>query len=95
MHDTEVEFGRRYRDDITGFEGVATGIHFYMTGCTRVSLESVVDKKQPGKLDEIQVFDSVRLIDTETNKKMDQPKSAVPPRTVRTTGGPRGSILPR
>lgn len=85
-HQTEVEMGRTYRDEITGFEGVCTAVHFYLTGCNRASLEPVVDKKNPAKLEEVVGFDTMRLIDTETGRKMDQP---APPPALAKAGGPR------
>lgn len=31
--------GHRYRDTVTGYEGVATGCYHYLHGCTRVGLQ--------------------------------------------------------
>lgn len=33
------ELGDKVRDTITGVEGVITGIHQYITGCARVSIQ--------------------------------------------------------
>lgn len=35
----QIELGGRYRDTVTGFEGVATGRVEYLTGCEQVYLE--------------------------------------------------------
>lgn len=34
----EIELGARYRDRITGFTGIATGIVRYISGCNQVLL---------------------------------------------------------
>jgi len=34
-----VKLGKRYRDKVTGFEGIAVSLHDYLQGCRRVSLE--------------------------------------------------------
>ena len=36
---SDVVMGDRYRDPLTGFEGVATGVTFYLHACERVTLE--------------------------------------------------------
>lgn len=36
MQDMTVEFGKTYRDKITGFEGIATGYCQYISGCSQV-----------------------------------------------------------
>ena len=35
----KAKLGKRYRDRVTGFEGVAVSFHDYIQGCRRVSLE--------------------------------------------------------
>ena len=35
----KVKLGRKYRDKVTGFEGVAVSIHTYLQGCNRISME--------------------------------------------------------
>jgi hypothetical protein len=42
-----IVLGEKYRDIITGFEGVATSLTFRLHGCERVQLTAMVDKK-PG-----------------------------------------------
>lgn len=39
-----VELGERYRDRVTGFEGVATSRTEFLQGCFRVGLERLNDK---------------------------------------------------
>lgn len=72
---TDVSLGERYRDPLTGFEGVATAVTFYLHACERVSLEYVKD----GKV-EFEAFDAPRLEHVDTGEK---------PKTTR-TGGPGG-----
>lgn len=38
-----IELGKKYRDTIHGFEGIATCVSRYLTGCDRVMLESNKD----------------------------------------------------
>jgi hypothetical protein len=35
----KVKLGKRYRDKVTGFEGVATSVTEYLQGCRRAALE--------------------------------------------------------
>uniref|UniRef100_A0A6M3KEQ4 Uncharacterized protein n=1 Tax=viral metagenome TaxID=1070528 RepID=A0A6M3KEQ4_9ZZZZ len=37
--ETNVEFGKKYRDKITGLEGIAISISKYQYGCLRVGLQ--------------------------------------------------------
>lgn len=72
---TDVRLGDRYRDPLTGFEGVATAVTFYLHACERVSLEYVKD----GKVG-YESFDAPRLVHI---------ASGTQPTTTR-TGGPGG-----
>ena len=94
-HYTECEMGRTYRDEHTGFVGVCTSVHFYLTGCNRAQLEAPFDKKT-GKIGDEVAFDTIRLIDVETGLKIDQPRPATPiaPAVERKAGGPR-TVVPR
>lgn len=94
---TEAEMGRTYRDEHTGFEGVCTSLHFYLTGCNRASLEAPAEKKT-GKIGDEVTFDTIRLIDVKTGNKVDQggpvgPVALATPASddfvSRRTGGPR------
>lgn len=53
-----VQLGERYRDKITGFEGVATARSEYLYGCVRVGLEGALNG-EPKEL----WFDEQRLTD--------------------------------
>ena len=37
--------GKKYRDKVTGFEGVAVSEHLYLQGCTRVTLEKLSESE--------------------------------------------------
>lgn len=75
---SDVQLGKTYRDEQTGYEGVATAISFYQHGCERVSLETYDAQRREVKSE---VFDSPRLVDVKTLKKA----------TSDATGGPRES----
>lgn len=72
----KLKLGKKYRDSITGFEGVATGRFEYLYGCIRYCLEGI-DKD--GKPDE-RIFDEQRLTDTPT-AKTGGPRVAPPQRS--------------
>lgn len=75
VHESDVVLGDRYQDPLTGFEGVATAVTFYLHACERVSLEFVKD----GEI-KYESFDAPRLVHV---------KSGEQPTTTR-TGGPGG-----
>ncbi len=66
----EVEFGRLYRDHITGFEGRCTGFSSFISGCDQVLLSPTVDKD--GKHRNGIWLDDDRLIDVETEEKVER-----------------------
>lgn len=47
-----VKLGKKYRDAITGFEGIATSRHEYMYGCVRITLEGGMDDPKELTFDE-------------------------------------------
>jgi len=73
---TNLEFGKEYREKNTGFVGKVTGIYFYEFGCTRATLISM---DTTGKIQE-STFDEQALIELETQK---------PVESVARVGGPR------
>ena len=75
----EVKLGEKYRDSITGWEGVAVGRYEYLHGCVRVGLEGNKD----GEPKEF-VFDEQRLETLES----------VPVKSRATAGGPRDCSPP-
>lgn len=74
-HKSDVILGDRYRDPLTGFEGAATAVTFYLHACERVSLEYVKD----GEV-KYESFDAPRLLHIQSETQ---------PRATR-TGGPGG-----
>lgn len=69
-----VQLGKRYRDSLTGIEGIATSRTTYLYGCVRVGLETLAKEGEPKDL----WFDEQRLVDEAGN----------PVDTDATTGGP-------
>ena len=55
----EILLGKRYRDRVTGFDGIATARHEYLNGCVRISITSTVLKD--GKTIEPESFDAQQL----------------------------------
>ena len=51
--------GKRCKDTVSEFVGVAVSTHHYLHGCTRVTLQPPMDKD--GKLPESQTFDEPSL----------------------------------
>ena len=70
-----VKLGERYKDTLTGFEGIATARTEYLYHCVRVGLEGSDKDKQPVEF----WFDEQRLVDAK-NK---------PVATLAKTGGAR------
>jgi hypothetical protein len=54
-----IKFGRKYKDKVTGFAGVATGHAHYISGCAQVLLAPPVGSD--GAMRESQWFDEQRL----------------------------------
>ena len=71
-----IEFGKKYRDPASGYEGEVSGIFFYKHGCTRVCLRGV--NKTTGEPADY-IFDAPELVSVETD-------IPVPP--SKKTGGP-------
>lgn len=72
---TDTRLGDRYRDPLTGVEGTATAVTFYLHACERITLEFAKD----GEI-KYESFDAPRLIHEPTQTS---------PATTR-TGGPGG-----
>lgn len=63
--ETDVVLGQRYRDTVSGYEGVATACVFFLHGCERVTLEQWI--QAAGEMREL-TFDAPRLEHVETKK---------------------------
>jgi len=74
-----VTLGKKYRDKVHGFEGVATSRHEYLTGCTRITLERL---SADGTEIKRETFDEPEL-----EKVPGRAKGSSPKKTDR--GGPR------
>lgn len=74
-HKSDIVLGDKYEDTVTGLQGVATGVTFYMHACERVTLEFLKD----GKL-EYETFDAPRMKHLKTEAVA----------TTTRTGGPGG-----
>lgn len=57
--DTAIKLGAQVKDKVTGFQGVATGLVTYISGCIQVLVQPPVDEK--GAAREAQWFDEQRL----------------------------------
>lgn len=76
-----INLGDKVRDRMTGFAGIVIGIHNWLYGCTRVSVQP--EKLQEGKVVDPQIFDEPQLEVLNTkNFLLKAPASDVP-------GGPR------
>lgn len=73
-----VRLGQRYRDSVSGWEGVATARYEYWNGCIRYELAG---QDQDGKPESF-AFDEQQLVEAESNKEV-QPSARA--------GGPRES----
>lgn len=67
------ELGKRYKDTITEYEGVATQRTEYLRGGFRVGLEAPINAE--GKVPDIEYFDEPRLINL-TDMVAHEPDSA-------------------
>ena len=67
---SDIEWGERYRDTITGFEGVATGYCSYISGCDQVLINGGMNKD--GDKVVSHWIDSDRVVKVSTGAAMDQ-----------------------
>lgn len=89
MYETDIVLGKTYKDRISGYEGVADSVYFYLNGCVRVNLVS--KKLHEGKVvdatfDE-QCLESVNTTAAENLRKKLKPDNA----PVSSVGGPRST----
>jgi len=76
----DVVLGQRYKDPISGWEGIATSFHSYVYGCRRVTVSGVDEN---GKPDEF-TFDEPQLVWTGSGHPATTAQLAQ-------NGGPRGT----
>ncbi len=77
----QIELGDKVKDSVSGFTGIATAKHDWLHGCTRFTVQPVVDKDK--KLPEPQTFDEPQLV------LISKRTIAFTPKTAPRTGGPR------
>jgi len=75
---TSIKLGARYRDQVSGWDGIAEAVYFYRNGCVRVSLAHHDKDGQP------QAF----VFDEQEVDYIDEGVSLFAPVTA-PTGGPR------
>lgn len=66
MHESDITLGDEYRDHITGFQGVAVARFEFLTGCTRIRLETSDDDGERKK----DTFDAPRLVEVKTGERV-------------------------
>jgi hypothetical protein len=64
-----IKLGMYYKDMVTGFEGTATGLVKYITGCNQVLLVPKVDNE--GKCRESHWFDVQRVKEIDIHSKIE------------------------
>ena len=52
--------GKLVKDKITGFEGIITSKHIYLTGCNQYGIQPMIDKD--GKVPQKEYFDEGRIM---------------------------------
>jgi len=65
-YSSDIVLGNKYRDEQTGYEGIATAICFYQHACERVTIEAFDKKKMEVRE---YTFDAPRLVDVETGRR--------------------------
>lgn len=79
--ESEVKLGERYKDKVTGFEGIATARYEFLHGCTRINLEG---EAQDGEA-KSEAFDAPRLVEVDSGDEI----------TSKKTGGVRPGPSPK
>lgn len=73
-----IKLGDRYKDPITGYEGIAVGRTEYLYGCARIGLQAPINKD--GSIPEWQWFDELQVVEAEPDKKKGGPRPDAPSR---------------
>jgi hypothetical protein len=68
--------GTTVKDTITGYQGVVTGITFWLNGCTRIGIQS--RELKDGIPKDAQWFDEMQLIQIDTEPEPIQPDRGGP-----------------
>lgn len=89
MPDTGVELGLKYKDPITGFEGVCTQISYFMHGCARCTLETGVTDEKTGAITSKEWWgDTDRIKNHEVVEEVTLEADVIPTKSEEVTGGP-------
>ena len=75
-----VQLGHRYKDPVSGWEGIAVAVHSYLYGCRRITIASINKDGAPEEWS----FDEPQLVEVE-GETLDTPTD------LALTGGPRGT----
>jgi hypothetical protein len=69
---SQIVLGEKYRDTVSGYEGTATAVYFFLHACERVLLEQW--NSANAELKELS-FDAPRLVHVETKKEITSPRT--------------------
>jgi len=81
MSKQRVKLGKKYRDTISGFEGIATATYNYLNGCVRVELtgEYLADKEKiPCKVFDDEQVEEVKAPAKPNGRRSGGPQSMDP-----------------
>lgn len=72
-----IKLGKKYRDQVSGWEGIATAKYEYLNGCVRVELSASDDKGAPKGY----VFDQqqIELVQKAKTVTVERKKTGGPP----------------
>lgn len=92
---TGIEFGKTYQDPVTGFQGIAIAVTYWMHGCSRVGLEIGYPEKDTGIIkSEVEWFDTDRVKNHEVDGALDLTEDVIPTRSAEVIGGPMDVVDP-
>ncbi|KKM75899.1 hypothetical protein LCGC14_1385590 [marine sediment metagenome] len=95
MPNTGITLGKTYRDPVTGFQGIALAITYWLHGCARVMLECGVVSRDTGAVTASQEwFDTDRVKNYEVVEAPDLTADAIPTKSASVTGGPMDQVDP-
>jgi len=55
----KIVLGKKYKDKVSGFTGIAISCSTFLNGCSRIGIQSPIDEK--GKLPDEKWFDDMQL----------------------------------
>lgn len=87
IYESDIQLTKKYRDTLTGRDGVATAIYFYPNSCERVTLEFIHD----GEIKD-HTFDAPRLVSLETGQQATTVKTGGPGDLASGRGHERRSV---